>query len=261
MKDLYVISITIHNSVKPTICQGIINLQNPFQNPLILLKLPSNMQIEWFGQACLKIQTKPGSNGDVTVIFDPYNPIIGLKMPKLTADILAITHDHKDHNYKEGVSGDYFLINGPGEYEAKQTFVYGIPGWHDEKQGAERGAITMYLLESEGMLVAHLGDIGQNELTPTQLEQLEGVDILFIPVGGVYTVDAQKAVNIVNQIEPRIVIPIHYQLPGLKLSNKLDGVEKFLKAIGAKDPETTDKYKITKKDLPSEDTKVVVLTA
>ncbi len=219
------------------------------------------MQIEWFGQACLKIQTKPGSNGDVTVVFDPYDPKIGLKMPKVTADILAITHNHDDHNYKEGVSGDYFLINGPGEYEVKQTFIYGVPGFHDDKNGAERGSVTMYLLESENLLLAHLGDLGQSELTASQLEQLEGVDILVIPVGGVYTIDAKKAVNIINQIEPRIVIPIHYQLPGLKLKEKLDGVEKFLKEIGAKNTETTDKFKISKKDLPTEETKVVVLKA
>lgn len=216
------------------------------------------MQIEWFGQACLKIQTKPGSNGEVTVIFDPYDPKIGLKMPHVTADILAITHDHYDHNYKAGVGGDYFLIDGPGEYEVKQTFIYGISGWHDNNNGADRGPITMYVLESEGILVAHLGDIGQHELTTIQLEQLEGVDILVIPVGGIYTVDAKQAVNIINQIEPRIVIPIHYQLPG-KAGAKLDGVDKFLKEMGIKNPETTDKFKISKKDLPSEETKVVVL--
>ncbi|HBV33183.1 TPA: hypothetical protein DIC39_03690 [Patescibacteria group bacterium] len=216
------------------------------------------MNIEWFGQACLKVTTKPGPNGDVTVIFDPYEPgKVGLKLPKLTGDILAITHDHFDHNYKAAVSGDYFLITGPGEYEIKQTFIYGIPGWHDNTEGKDRGPNTMYVLESEGMLLAHLGDLGQHQLTNEQLEQLEGVDILAIPVGGTYTIDAKQAVDIVQQIEPRIVIPIHYHIPGNKI--KLDTADKFVKAMGVKNPEVVEKFKITKKDLPAEETKVVIL--
>lgn len=225
-----------------------------------MLELDYNMQIEWLGQACIKIQTKPGPNGEVTVIFDPYEPAkVGLKLPKLTSDIVAITHDHFDHNYTAGITGDYFLIEGPGEYEVKQTFIYGIPGFHDNTGGSQRGSITMYVLESEGMLLAHLGDLGQTELTDEQIEQLEGVDILIIPVGGVYTIDAKQAVNIISQIEPRIVIPIHYAIPGLKI--KLDPLDKFLKIMGVKSSEVIDKYKITKKDLPSEETKVVVLKA
>ncbi|MFH1867070.1 MAG: MBL fold metallo-hydrolase [Patescibacteria group bacterium] len=219
------------------------------------------MYIEWFGQACLKIQTKPGPNGEVTVIFDPYESAkVGLKLPRLSGDIVAITHDHFDHNYTAGVAGDYFLIKGPGEYEVKQTFIYGVPGYHDNSQGSERGTITMYVLESEGILLAHLGDLGQAELTNEQLEQLEGVDVLILPVGGTYTIDAKQAVEIIRQVEPRIVIPIHYHLPGLKI--KLDVVDKFLKAMGVKhNDRISGKYKINKKDLPSEETKVVVLNA
>lgn len=218
------------------------------------------MQLEWFGQSCLRLQTKTGVNGDITVIFDPFDPkYVGLKLPKLSADILAITHQHPDHNYLEGVGGEYFLIQGPGEYEVKQTFIYGLPGWHDNKNGEERGKITMYIVQSEGLSVAILGDLGQNELTETQLEQLEGVDILILPVGGVYTIDGKQAADIVSQIEPRIVIPVHYYIPGLKI--KLEGLDKFLKAMGVKKVETMEKLKVTKKDLLTEDTKVIVLSA
>ncbi len=218
------------------------------------------MQIEWLGQACIKIQTKPGPNGEVIVIFDPYDPVkVGLKLPKLTADIVAVTHNHFDHNYAAGVAGDYFLIEGPGEYEVKQTFIYGLSGFHDNTSGSQRGSITMYVLESEGMLLAHLGDLGQTELTDEQIEQLEGVDILILPVGGVYTIDAKQAVEVISQIEPRIVIPIHYAVPGLKI--KLDALDKFLKIMGVKSSEVLEKYRITKKDLPAEETKVVVLKA
>ncbi len=218
------------------------------------------MQIEWFGQACIKVQTKPGHNGEVTCVFDPFDPkFVGLKLPKLTADIVAITHDHEDHNYQAGVEGDFFLIQGPGEYEVKQTFLYGIPGFHDNKEGAERGVVTMYLMQSEGLSLAHLGDLGQTELTDTQLEQLEGVDILILPIGGIYTLDGKQAAEIVKQIEPRLVIPVHYYLPGLKV--KLDGLDKFIKVMGTKMPSPIDKLKISKKDLLTEDIKIILLSA
>lgn len=218
------------------------------------------MVIQWYGQACIEVRTKPGANGEVTVVFDPYDPKIGLRLPRLSADVVAVTHDHYDHNNVPGVSGSPFLVQGPGEYEVKQIFLYGIPSWHDDKEGQERGPNTMYLLESEGMSLAHLGDLGQPELTQAQLEHFEGVDILILPVGGTYTVNAKQAAAIVSQIEPRIIIPIHYQIVGLKVGKPLDGVEKFVHELGLK-PETTDKLKITKKDLPQEETKLVVLTA
>lgn len=215
------------------------------------------MMIQWYGQACLKVQTKPGPNSEMAVVFDPFDPsMLGLKLPKLTADVVAVTHDHKDHNYLAGVGGDYFLIQGPGEYEVKQVFVYGVPGFHDASNGNERGENVMYVLESEGLSLAHLGDIGQAELTQEQMEHLEGVDILVLPVGGVYTVNAKQAAALVSQIEPRIIIPIHYQLPGLKI--KLDPVEKFVHELGLK-AETVDKLKVSLKDLPQEEMKLIVL--
>lgn len=215
------------------------------------------MIIQWFGQSCFKLVTKPGPNGEVTVIFDPFDPSkLGLSLPKLSGDIVAITHDHFDHNHLSALGGEYFLIQGPGEYEAKQTFIYGVPGWHDNSGGTERGANTMYLMESEGISVAHLGDIGQTELTAEQIEYLEGVDILLIPVGGEYTVNAKQAHELVNQIEPRIVIPMHYKLPGLKVD--LDSVDKFVKELGLS-AQTEEKFRITKKDLPQEETKLVLL--
>ncbi|MDP3986010.1 MAG: MBL fold metallo-hydrolase [Candidatus Veblenbacteria bacterium] len=215
------------------------------------------MLIQWFGQACFKVQTKSGPNGEVTVIFDPFDVSrVGLALPKLTADVVAVSHDHFDHNHLAAVSGDYFLVHGPGEYEAKQTFFYGIAGWHDNSGGSERGSNTMYLLESEGISVAHLGDIGQTELTSEQLEYLEGADVLLIPVGGVYTVNAKQAHELINQIEPRIVIPMHYKLPGLKI--ELEALDKFVKELGLA-PQVEEKLRLTKKDLPQEETKLVIL--
>jgi L-ascorbate metabolism protein UlaG (beta-lactamase superfamily) len=209
------------------------------------------MTIFWLGQSAFKIQDK-----DVTLAIDPYGEI-GLKMPKFQAGVLLITHDHDDHNNKEAIKGTPFLIDGPGEYEVKNVFVYGIPAFHDDKGGAERGKITIYLIEMEGIKVAHLSDLGQQSLTNEQLELLEGVDILLIPVGGHFTIDGEQAAKIVSQLQPRIVIPMHYKIPGLNI--KLESVDKFLKEFGAANLEKMDKLKISKKDLPQEETKVILL--
>lgn len=217
------------------------------------------MLISWLGQACFQITTQ-GSNGEGKIVIDPYKDI-GLKLPRnLAADLVLKTHDHYDHAEVGAVvpvaDGQQLVITGPGEYESHGVMVYGIPAWHDNSQGEERGAVTMYVLESERIKVAHLGDVGQKELSEQQLEQLGKVDILMIPVGGVYTVDATGAMSLIQQIEPRVVIPMHYAVPGLTV--KLDGVEKFLKAWGGKAPEPVEKWKIVKKDLPAEDTQLVV---
>ncbi|MFA5188256.1 MAG: MBL fold metallo-hydrolase [Patescibacteria group bacterium] len=209
------------------------------------------MTIFWLGQAAFKIVDK-----EVTVAIDPYDKI-GLKMPKFQAEILLITHDHSDHNYLDAIKGEPFVIDSQGEYEVKNVFVYGLPAYHDNKQGAESGQITVYVIEMEGMKIAHLGDIGQDSLTDEQLEELEGVDILLIPVGGEETINATGAVKIISQIQPRIVIPMHYKIPGVNI--KLDPLDKFLKEFGVASPEKMDKLKINKKDLPQEETKVIVL--
>ncbi|MFC1687186.1 MBL fold metallo-hydrolase [Patescibacteria group bacterium] len=210
------------------------------------------MIITWLGQACFKIQGK-----ETTIVIDPYENI-GLKLPRLSANLLCITHSHHDHAYRKGVSGDPYIIDGPGEYEVKKVFVYGVAGYHDTKQGAERGVVTMYRIDFEDLTLAHLGDLGTSELTPEQLEKLEDVDILMLPIGGVYTIDAQGASKIISQIEPRIVIPMHYQIPGLKLPKKIDTSDKFRKEMGSK-AEEMDKFRVTKRDIPQEETKIIFL--
>lgn len=209
------------------------------------------MYITWLGQACFKIQGK-----DTTIITDPYDGEIGLKLPRLHADIVTISHDHHDHNNGKGVSGQPFIVNGLGEYEIKKIFIWGLPSWHDNKEGAERGNNTIYIFKFEDVKLAHLGDLGTT-LTDEQLEKLEGVDVLFVPVGGTYTLDAKRAAEVVNQVEPRIVIPMHYKIPGLKI--KLDSVDKFCNEMGIKPDQPEEKVKIIKKDLPAEELKVIIL--
>lgn len=217
------------------------------------------MKITWAGQSCFEITTSNGKDSQATIVIDPFDEKIGLKAPNFSADVLLVSHDHHDHNNVKGVKGSPFMIDGPGEYEIKGVFVQGIPSFHDDAQGKERGANTIYAIEAEGMRLCHLGDFGQKELTDEQLEKIGHVDILMIPVGGNYTIASSEATKIVGQIEPKIVVPMHYELP--KLSVKLEGVDKFLKAMGKTGVTPQDKFTVKISTLPKDkDMEIVVLT-
>lgn len=215
------------------------------------------MQIFWHGQSFFEILTNVGKEG-VKIVIDPFSKELGLKLPKVEADLLLISHDHYDHNNKEVVMGNYFLVDQPGEYEIKGVFVNAILSFHDNKEGKEKGKNLIFLLEVEDLRVCHLGDFGQKELENEQLERIGEVDILMIPVGGKYTISAAEAIKIMSQIEPRITIPMHYALPGLKV--KLDPVEKFLRALGIKSLEPEKKLIVKKEMLSSEEAKIFLLS-
>ncbi|MFH1509642.1 MAG: MBL fold metallo-hydrolase [Candidatus Nealsonbacteria bacterium] len=217
------------------------------------------MNINWYGQSCFLITSVRGKGEVTNIIIDPFDESIGLRVPKMEANVLLTTHDHKDHNNAKAVSGNPFLINGPGEYEVKEVFIQGIQSYHDENSGKDRGVNTIYTLETEDIKICHLGDLGQKELTSEQLEQIGDVDILMIPVGGNFTISAKEAGKIMSQIGPSIVIPMHYSIPKLKI--KLDSLDLFLKAVGVKSPETLAKLSIKKKDIVSEESKVIVLNS
>jgi len=142
------------------------------------------MTINWYGQSLFEIITVPEKNGPVKIIIDPFGESTGLKIPKLEADILIISHQHEDHNNKKAVSGNFCLIECPGEYEIKNVFIQGIQSFHDDAEGKERGENTIFTVESEGLRLCHLGDLGQKELTDEQLEKIGEIDVLMIPVGG-----------------------------------------------------------------------------
>jgi len=216
------------------------------------------MIITWQGHSCFKIQDKVGPEG-VTLVTDPFDKEVGLKVPNFEADIVTISHDHHDHNNADALRGTPFIVNCAGEYDFKGVLVEGIDSYHDEKKGEERGANIIYRIEIDDISVAHLGDLG-DVLDNAQLEKLVGTDILLIPVGGKYTLDAKKAVEVISQIEPRIVIPMHYRTKDSKNEQKnLDDVEKFIKELGLT-PTYEEKLKISKKDLPSEDMELIILS-
>jgi len=215
------------------------------------------MNILWLGHSCFKIVSKY-LNQDLVLITDPFDKSIGLRVPKMSADIVTISHHHDDHDNSDAVSGNLedvpFIIDQQGEYEIKNIFVHGIPSWHDAKEGQDRGDNLIYRYDIEGLVIAHLGDIGHT-LSDEQLDQLGNVDILFIPVGGTYTLNANGASKVVRQIEPRIVIPMHYRDDKLKI--KLDSVNAFRKEMGGQ-AETVKKLKISKKNIPQDETKIII---
>ncbi len=216
------------------------------------------MDIFWFGQACIKIKGK-----NATVLIDPYDPdMTGLKLPKdLSADVCLTTHEHADHNFTSLATdikgGKPMVFNKPGEYEIAGAVITGVSSFHDNSGGTERGTNIIFQLMIDRLNIAHLGDLGQSKLTEEQITQIGQVDILFIPVGGVYTIDGKVAAAIVAQLEPKIIIPIHYKIEGLKF--ELEGVENFLKEMGAEAVTPLPKLSITKEKLP-EESQVVVLS-
>lgn len=215
------------------------------------------MKITWHGHALFKIAVNPRKNSQVNIVIDPFDKSIGLRFPRLEADILLVTHQHHDHNNVKGVLGTPFVIEGPGEYEVKDIFIHGISGFHDNCEGKERGENTIYVIETEDIKLCHMGDFGQNELTEAQLDKIGNVDILMIPVGGTYTITDKEAVKVMAQLEPKITIPMHYSLPKLKI--KLDSVSKFLKMFGVKSLTPVKKLSIKKKDVPVDEAKIVIM--
>lgn len=213
------------------------------------------MDIYWYGQALFKLKGKLAS-----VVIDPFDPeFVGLKLPKdLTADIAISTHDHKDHSNLAAVTGGPVLITGPGEYEIKGVAVTGVSVFHDASEGSERGKNTVFNINIEGLNVVHLGDLG-HVLTETQVQDIGTVDILLIPVGGNFTIDAKVASEVVSQLEPRIIIPMHYGMEGLKFT--LDPVDNFLKEMGVENLEPQPKFVISKDKLPDEPQTVVLSKA
>ncbi len=187
------------------------------------------MDISYIGHSSFRIKTK-----SATVVTDPFDPkMVGLKYSGVQADIVTISHYHDDHSKAELVKDVKKVVDGPGEYEIMGVSIIGLPSFHDDKKGAERGKNTIYVFEAESLRLAHLGDLGHS-LTQELIEGMGAIDILMVPVGGVYTIGAEAASEAVREIEPRIVIPMHFAQSGLNPETfaKLAGVEVFLKEVG-----------------------------
>jgi len=209
------------------------------------------MEIVWYGLSCFRLRGR-----EATIVTDPCPPTSGYSSGKLTADILTISHDHENHSYLKAVSGFQGApISAPGEYEVKGVFISGTPTFHDDQRGSERGRNVAFVFEQEGMTVGHLGDLGHTP-TSAQVEDLSGIDVLLVPVGGKTTIDGAKAAEVVSLLEPRVVVPMHYQTPEAKVS--LEPLDRFLKEMGVNSYEPQSKLSVSSTTLPHE-TQVIVL--
>ncbi|NTW27710.1 MAG: MBL fold metallo-hydrolase [Candidatus Moranbacteria bacterium] len=216
------------------------------------------MQIQYYGHSCFKITTKPGGRAteDITLFFDPFDKELGLRPPQGQADIVFVSHAHFDHNNVSAIKGDPIVINSPGEYAVKGINVVGVDSFHDNAEGTIKGRSTIYVLEAEELKICHLGDLG-SELTGKQLDEIDGVDILFVPVGGNYTIDGKKAAELIRKIEPAIVIPMHYKLPGS--TAEIEDESKFCAEMGNCPKEKITKFNVKKKDLEEKKMEVVLM--
>ncbi len=213
------------------------------------------MQITYLGHSAFSLK---GKNG--IVVTDPFSSDMGLKMPKVSADFITISHDHSDHNAIDKVSPTTrrerpFVIDAPGEYEVAGVSVFGFSTFHDNSGGSERGRNIIYTIHLDDLVVCHLGDLGHT-LDEKTIEKLGVVDVLLCPVGGKFTIDPKTAVEVIQAIEPSYVIPMHYKTEKIKLD--IDEVSKFCKEMGAK-CEPQDKLIINKQTQAEEQGEEVVV--
>ncbi len=215
------------------------------------------MNISWYGHSCFKIQTKPKRGLDEVIIFtDPFEKSLGLRPPQGQANIVTISHSHSDHSDPGFLKGDPFIIDSPGEYSIKRISVRGIDSFHDDEQGEKRGRNAIFVIESEEIRICHLGDLG-HVLTEEQVEKIGEIDILMIPVGGKYTIEPDQAKEVVAQLEPNMIIPMHYKIPGLKLD--VANEKPFFSVMGEKVKEKVSKINIKKKELEGMENKIVLM--
>lgn len=219
------------------------------------------MEITYLGHSSFKLKSKDG----LILVIDPFDPnLVGLPFPKDVADILVISHDHPDHNFRQAITGpvkrnETFVIENEGEYEIGGVEISSIKTYHDKVEGAEKGKNLLTEIRMDGMTACHLGDLG-HKLTESQIERLGSVDVLMVPVGDGYTLDLDSVFDMINDIQPSLVIPMHFKVDGMKEGfEKLLPLQSFLdKSKYPLNGEPTHKLKVDDSSLP-EDTQVVLM--
>lgn len=209
------------------------------------------MEITWLGHACFRLKGK-----DSAVLMDPCPRSTGYTIGRQQAQVVTISHPHESHNYLEAVSGAPKVLDAPGEYEIGGVLLTGVRTYHDSTRGSERGANTAFVVELDEVRICHLGDIGHKP-TEEQMERLSDIDVLLIPVGGDSTIDAATAAEIVSQLEPKVVVPMHYATDATGLT-ALAPVDVFVKQMGISAPAAQPKLNLTRSNLPFQ-TQVMLL--
>lgn len=214
------------------------------------------MEIKYLGHSSFLIKSK-----EAKLVTDPFDEkIVGLSFPKTDADIVTVSHGHADHNKVSNVGGEPLIIDWPGQFEKKGIRVFGFQSFHDKQKGAERGVINIYKIEVEGISIVHCGDLA---VIPDDsiLDEIGDVGVLMVPVGGMHALNANEAIELIKELEPSIVIPMHYNTSKLNQENfkELIGVEEFLKKISQESVQPVDKLVVKKEDI-NETMRVVVMS-
>lgn len=213
------------------------------------------MEISWLGHSCFQLRGK-----NVTLITDPFSPQAdsptgdASRLGKVSASIVTISHDHPGHHYAMGVGGKPRVVRGPGEYEISDVLITGVASYHDNERGKQFGRNTIYVIHMDDIVICHLGDLGHT-LQEEQLEEVADADVLLIPVSGQHTINAAQAAEVISQVEPRIVVPMHYQPAEGDAPNPLD---KFCREMGIEATHRQPKLTIARTTLPAE-MQVVIL--
>ena len=181
------------------------------------------MQIRWYGHSCFLLKD---SNG-FSILTDPYGSHIGYELPQINTDVVTISHDHSDHNNISVIKSNTVILRSPGEYNVGGVKIIGIETDHDRSGGTIRGKNTMFIYELDDMRILHCGDLGVIPNKET-IEKIGHIDVMMVPIGAIYTIDDLEARELANTIKPKVVIPMHYKTPKLKM--ELCGLAPFIDA-------------------------------
>lgn len=203
------------------------------------------MKISWLGHSCFKIEDDSGR----VVVTDPFDDSVNYPPPKVRADVVAVSHDHHDHNNVKAVGGDPVVVRGSGKKTVAGIEFEGIATYHDERGGKLRGKNTIFCFEMDGVRLCHLGDLG-HLLGEEEVAALGKVDVLMIPVGGTFTLDGEGAKKVIGQIKPRIVIPMHFKTPAVPKSFGIGPADDFLS--GQQVERQGHTLSVSKESLPKE---------
>lgn len=188
------------------------------------------LQIRWFGHACFQITSPSGAR----ILTDPFDETVGYRLPDVCADVVTSSHDHFDHNNVSVARGNPVVLKAEGEYKDDRVTISSVETWHDTEHGAKRGKNCVFIIETDGVRIVHMGDIG-HDLTSSQLNAIGRVDVLLVPCGGHYTIDAAGAKRLVAATCPRVVIPMHYRTetvrdwPIAKVDEFLEGFDNVVR--------------------------------
>ncbi|SHE57188.1 L-ascorbate metabolism protein UlaG, beta-lactamase superfamily [Marinitoga hydrogenitolerans DSM 16785] len=209
------------------------------------------MKIKWFGHSCFGIEYL-----NIKILTDPFDETVGYPLPDYSPDIITESHQHFDHNAHHLIRGKYILINTPGKHLSKGVKITGLKTYHDKSYGHERGENIIFKMKfSDGLTLAHCGDLGD---IPDEkvLNELKDIDILMIPVGGYYTIDANEAKDIVNKVKPKLIIPMHFKTKYINFP--ISSVENFLNLMMSSVTNAGKDYVLSKEQLNATESKILL---